>query len=317
MKIIRDLKGGSLSQTSVISNGNEMWVRKSVSIENNREYGLVRWHSQIRKNQVLRDLFPEYVLPIINSGIDGDFYFFDLPFLENSQNLFEALNSGVSERLIAKHLYEIVKRIAANRLEGVPGSFSVYLFEEVLRPLLRASNEVDNEITCLTQEEIRFFKNRINFIIPKIKQLISSYSDIELFESFTHGNLTLENVIWDYDNSRLFLIDSYAETYCESVLGDVSQIYQSSLSGYEAVSNLFSKGEISTINYPYFQIPEVLKAFGAEFDSFISSEEWYDYQILKLFRASQFTRMFPFKIVNNPRLAFLFLNHAMDLLEDF
>lgn len=317
MKIIRDLKGGSLSQTSVIFDGNDKLVRKSVSIENNREYGLVRWHSQIRKNQILRDLFPEYVLPIVNAGIEEDFYFFDLPFLENSHNLFEALNSGVSEQLIAKELFELVKKMAANRLESVPGSFSVYLFEEVLRPLLRASNEVNNESSSLTQDESRYFHSRIKFIIPNIERLISHYSGFELFESFTHGNLTLENVIWDYDNNRLFLIDSYSETYCESVLGDVSQIYQSSLSGYEAVSNLFWEGQIPTINYPYSQVPEVLKAFSREFESFISCERWYDSQIINLFQASQFTRMFPFKIVNNPRLAFLFLNHAMDLLEDF
>ena len=46
----------------------------------------------------------------------------------------------------------------------------------------------------------------------------------------------------------------------------------------------------------------------------LSNEQWYYEQILLILRASQFTRMFPFKLVNNPKSGFLFMNHAVDLI---
>ena len=126
----------------------------------------------------------------------------------------------------------------------------------------------------------------------------------------------MENAIWDYDSNKILMIDVYAETYCETVMGDISQIYQSSRSGYEAVSGYFETSQCPIIEYPYQQIPKKLIDFSQFFEKLICKEHWYDQKLVSLFLASQFTRMFPFKLVNNPRGGFLFINHAIDLLRN-
>ena len=63
MKLIKELKGGSLSKTIVVQNENNFFVRKKISISMEREYGLVRWQSQIRKLQILYNNFPKNTLP--------------------------------------------------------------------------------------------------------------------------------------------------------------------------------------------------------------------------------------------------------------
>ena len=55
MKVIHNLKGGSLSRTSVVMDGKDKFVRKYILIDTDREYGLVRWQSQPRKMQLLRN----------------------------------------------------------------------------------------------------------------------------------------------------------------------------------------------------------------------------------------------------------------------
>ena len=86
MKVYKTLKGGSLSKTEVISDGTKKFVRKSISCIDNREYGLVRWQSQIRKLQLLNHFIPGSCVIVERVGVCDDFYYYDIPFYENSIN---------------------------------------------------------------------------------------------------------------------------------------------------------------------------------------------------------------------------------------
>ena len=53
MKILerRLLKGGSLAGTYVITTSSGQYVRKEISLVENREYGYQRWYSQLKRLQ--------------------------------------------------------------------------------------------------------------------------------------------------------------------------------------------------------------------------------------------------------------------------
>ena len=91
MKIVSELKGGSLSCTKIIERNGKSYVRKSVSTELNREYGLVRWQSQIRKQQILERILGDSVATICEVGVDGDAFYFDMPFMCGGVNCVAAL----------------------------------------------------------------------------------------------------------------------------------------------------------------------------------------------------------------------------------
>jgi hypothetical protein len=64
-KILEVLKGGSLGKTELIQmDDGDLRVRKSISSLKNREYGEVRWHSQLKRlqryNSLLPGLFPSF-----------------------------------------------------------------------------------------------------------------------------------------------------------------------------------------------------------------------------------------------------------------
>ena len=55
MKVITTFKGGSLSSTLLMQDNKDMFVRKTVSLVENREYGYQRWYSQLKKLQRYED----------------------------------------------------------------------------------------------------------------------------------------------------------------------------------------------------------------------------------------------------------------------
>ena len=316
MEIVKELKGGSLSKTVVIFDGDRYLVRKLISRTHNREYGLVRWQSQIRKLQLLNNFLP-FSTPIIERvGEENNYFFYDIPYYENSVNCSDALLQGESTQLIAESIVELLKGMVSIKLGSVRGSLSLYICEEILSPLQQASDHIDTGILQLYNNEKRIFHDAIESAVSIATELHHKYRVLEVPESLTHGNLTLENLLWDPNTKKLTMIDPYAETYCESIVGDISQLLQSSLSGYEYISEIYEYGDFSILEYPSDKIPKRLIRFSRILASLLIEEKWYSSDHLQLFRASQFTRMYPFKLEKSPRQAAAFMMHGIKLLRN-
>ena len=135
-------------------------------------------------------------------------------------------------------------------------------------------------------------------------------------ESLTHGNLTLENALYNHTSKSIILIDPYSETYSESVLGDFSQLMQSSVGLYEEI---VSGGESGVTDF--FEVSINPKKtgvyyFGECLKRHIDQLSLDDQKIVTLFHAAQFVRMFPFKINKTPRLAIYFLLYGLKIIEE-
>jgi hypothetical protein len=168
----------------------------------------------------------------------------------------------------------------------------------------------------LNEQELEVFKEAVRKAFTVVDRLLRKVKNLEVRESLTHGNFTLENMLWDAESSKILMIDPYAETYCESIMGDVSQLFQSSESGYEIISNLFESQDYPIDKYPIDKIPACFTDFSRQLIKIVERESWYSEDYLVLFRASQFTRMFPFKLVNSPRQGVAFMLHGIKLLEE-
>jgi hypothetical protein len=69
------------------------------------------------------------------------------------------------------------------------------------------------------------------------------------------------------------------------------------------------------MDYPNYSIPQELTTFADSLLQGLSKEAWFIDEYLTLFKASQFTRMFPFKLAREPRLGILFMLHAISLIK--
>ena len=313
--ILKELKGGSLSKTVVIEEDGKKLVRKFISRNINREYGLVRWQSQIRKLQIMSQAIGSRNVPkILSLGVQDDNYYYDIEYLENSKNLLDYLiepYENVKVNTAFENLFGVIESYRKTSFGPVKGSFSLYMQEEIVSVLKRVLS--DSHVNSLSSSDFDGVEKLCNEAFELIDSNKDYLKQIELVETLTHGNLTLENTMID-TAGRIKLIDLYAETYCESWLGDVSQIMQSCIGNYELVNDLdesafhclFTEISISE-NASYEEFRQLL-------NKFISKLSHDDKLVLEVFYASQFIRMFPFKIDKTPRKALYFIIKGLGIL---
>ena len=136
MKITK-LKGGSLSSTSLYEDGNKKFIRKSVSTKDNREYGYVRWYSQLKKLQRFGDtgLFPK----VLNVGYENNTAYFDIEYLEGYRDIKTILIEDSMTYDVVEKIHDAMMRAFDNLHRKMyipnPGGPKLYFKEEVAQKL--------------------------------------------------------------------------------------------------------------------------------------------------------------------------------------
>jgi hypothetical protein len=99
------LKGGSLSSTYHCTTIGEEFIRKSIDRSVNREYGFVRWYSQLKKLQRYNTQYPNLFPKVLRSGVHNDQPYFDLEYLDGFQDI--KTIHGISAGSIVGTIYSL------------------------------------------------------------------------------------------------------------------------------------------------------------------------------------------------------------------
>lgn len=293
------LKGGSLAGTYECRDKNLHFIRKAVSLTENREFGFYRWFSQLKKLQRLEKLYPDLFPRVINIGLEGGMAYFDLEFIENSLTAHAYLLGHTSPKEVEVLFRELVRTMDLLHKVLMPsfrGGFDLYLDQEVTHALN----------FCMDDPVFRAFANHRTIIFngTEVPSLISRLAEMKVLaarhykkpqECLTHGNITLENLLFVPKKNRLVFIDLYEENYIDTVWNDYSQILQSCNGLYECynASTPLVRGNEVTAAIPY---APGLDAFNQRFTALLRERLSPDELVItKLYEVSQFTRMLPFK----------------------
>ena len=290
------LKGGSLSSTYLYTVDDKKFVRKIINLSNEREYGFMRWYSQLKKNQRYHSLMPELFPKILNVSWNNNEAYFDIEYFGRYKDLKNLLNDNLSEKNIEninKTLWESFDKLHSNSLNLNYNAISLYFKEEVATKLSDALNY--KEFQNFTNYKY-FFLNDIK--VPnfnrKMDVIENMFSNIKLDnEEFIHGNPTLENTLYSIDDNKIIFIDLYEESIVDSQLLDYSQVLQCSRSYYGLINDnkvYVDQNKCSHSNV----IPNTIKIFNNYFIKEINKRN-LNQEYIDLFEASQFIRMLPFK----------------------
>ena len=323
VKVLEILKGGSLGRTELIqTGGGDLRVRKSISSLKNREYGEVRWHSQLKRLQRYDSLVPGLFPKVLQLGTTEDSYFFDIEYFEGFCNLksyfCDHLPNQDQIELIAERVINSAARLHSyTNFDSYPGSLNVYLQEEVLQKLSDACDDRDFEVFSniptiyLNSIEIPSLKSQV----PWLREFVAKIDVAS--ECFTHGNLTLENILIHPESLEIRLIDPYDENIVDCREADFSQILQCSSSHYGIMSDYepIVNGAAVILEYkiptPLIQFNEVVLR------SFDSSALNLNNELLNFLHLSQFVRMLPFKVQSgNLNKAILFYALSCKLMQE-
>ena len=322
---MRILKGGSLSRTGVI---NEKYVRKEVDLYSDIEYGYNRWYSQLKRLQRYNEMFPDLFIPVLDFGVGDSYYdnkkcaYYTMPYMADSMNGYEYLNSVNTKEEATSFFNKLQASIKpmydSLKLKSNSGGFDLYKNSDIDRPLLMAnknttfSNFIKYDSINFIGEDIPSFHKNINIFYK-----LMSKNYVNPTECFTHGNLTLENILYEPQKEKIWLIDPYDETTIDSDLAEYSQLLQSSNSLYEYYNNKDCKIVENNIIMENINIPNGIRYFNDELTKFINTNySKEDIISIKILEISQFIRIIPFKIEKDLNKAIFFYGLASNLLNN-
>lgn len=316
------LKGGSLSGTFLIEDDDKkLFVRKEVSLVENREYGFQRWYSQLKKMQRYSKIFPGLFPDILSFRIDENdskIAYFDMEYKEDTVNAHEWLmctDDLEKIKIFSDSLIQHMKMIHEQEMVSDPAAIELYIREEISMRLQDSviGDEISNYHELIFNGvHVKPFMSQLDDYIRIFKKYYTSKTEV-----FTHGNITLENLLYDEESNMFFFLDPYEENIVDSKLAEYSQILQSSSSNYEIYMNGITMIEGNVINQTITHSPGV-DAFNLFFNDHLRevlSQE--DFVVVKMFEISQFIRMLPFKKVVDKSKMMLFYAIASKLFQDF
>ena len=314
------LKGGSLSSTYLIEEGDKKFIRKCVSLTKDREYGYVRWYSQLKKLQRLESDLPGLFPKVLNVSYDDGEAYFDLEYLSNHKNLFEILtDKKLSLNEVEKIHHAFVTGLRAiHKFSYRPNSGAplLYFIEEVEQKIEDARK--NDKFNSFYERGTYEFKSAITHGLNNyLDELKNYFSELKLeSEEHIHGNPTLENTMYSFKDNSIVFIDPYEESIIDTKFLDYAMVLQSSRSHYELYNSATVSYREHTV-MPYInikRIPEPLEYFNQLFESTIKKE---DKMLIDVLEATQFIRMLPFKCAaGHVSHAKYFYIHACHLLRN-
>ena len=311
--IIERLKGGSLSETLLYRSQSESFVRKTISLTENREYGFQRWYSQLKKIQRFNVDYPNLFPNLLNYGLDGDNAYFDIEYFENSKNLYEILCKDIKQKEINKIfslLIESFEGLHDEKICSFDSAIELYFREEIVQKIndCLSSSRFKN---ILEKKYLIYNGEKITGVYWELDNYMKLFSKtyINKKDCFTHGNSTLENILYDSSANKIIFIDPYEENIIDSKFAEYSQILQSCSSKYEYLNNIKTKFDSKGFTF-IDNFPHNLKKFNEMFNLYLRKLTESDYILVRLFEISQFIRMLPFKKDVNEEKMLFFYAHA-------
>jgi hypothetical protein len=322
-RLLEVFKGGSLSRTELLENSKlKKIVRKSISKVDNREYGFIRWQSQYKRLQRYNQIFPEVFPKLLAVGFENSFYYFDLEYLEGFINLKDYMSNYTVEDFevaeIAEKVFELANCMHSKiKFKSNPGVFDFYLQEECFN---KFDDAKQNPLFLEFTKHRKIVFNDVQFDNLEKNQgwLLDFASQLKINnECYSHGNLTLENILYNPESKVCKFIDPYEENIIDCSEADFSQIKQCSIGHYGLLMKTSPLINLNKINIKY-EIPQTFSAFNVKFQQLILENlNNYNHFVEDFLYASQFYRMLPFKIQSgNIEQAILFYGVACKLVHD-
>ena len=153
---LEDLKGGSLSTTELHEIDGVRYIKKRINLVKEREYGFVRWYSQLKKIQRYSVEFPNICPKIIDVSYETNDAILTLEYMEGFRDIKTILSEDkLNEEQIIKivdAVWSAFDIIHSKKYPPIAGAPMLYYKEEVRQKLDDALHDY---------KFLEFFKNSV------------------------------------------------------------------------------------------------------------------------------------------------------------
>lgn len=310
------LKGGSLSSTYLMENEKGKFIRKMVNTKVNREYGYMRWYSQLKKLQRYNAEFPHLYPRIIKVGTDGDQAYFDLEYLKTYKDIKTIFTEReLSEKELQKinkaiwDAFMVMHRYSYGAISGAP----LLYFREEVEQKLEDAKKFPEFMEFFNYGTYQYYGGIVHGITNYMDEMRNFFTEMKLIEEESiHGNPTLENMMYSFTDDSVKFVDPYEESVIDSRFLDYAQVLQCSRSWYGITNDGGVTVNENVVNSDII-VPKNFREFNKIFEKEIAEPRMK--QIVNVLEATQFIRMLPFKLAAGELdKAKYFYVHACSLL---
>jgi len=202
-KILKELSGFSGCKILLIEKEGVHIVRK---ISKSPDYNIRMIEQKDKQEYFYHHLQTQLIRTpkILDSGYLNGLFYFDMEYI-NGISMVKFIEKANLEELISisKKIIELIKLFANSKKEEI-----IFLNQKILKKL----NEINDKEKDSSE------------LINEIKKLIKDENE-EIISTFCHGDLTLENIIYDEENKVYYLID-FLDSFIDHYWQDVSKLFQ-------------------------------------------------------------------------------------------
>ena len=296
MTIVIPLKGGSLSRTYRLPQYE--LVGKEIVRDKNREYGFIRWYSQMKKLQRYNTQYPNLFPKVIGINVDDNKATFKIEYMEGFRDIKNILaNDTLTDEQIfriSQAVWKGFEQLHSVTHDPIPGAGKLYFEEEVIQKLKDAL-AIPEFAEFHAHGTYEYNGRIVQGMGAYIHEMENFFKELKLIqEENIHGNPTLENILYSFEEDRVVFIDVYDESMIDSRFLDYAQVLQCSRSHYGYIND--NKVEIGGVSVTHrLEIPTNFETFNYHFESEIAEKRIKE--IVDVFEATQFIRMLPFKVL--------------------
>lgn len=139
---------------------------------------------------------------VLDSGWIGELFFFDMEYIRGI-NLIEHILTASPEEL--KEIVSTIIKLL-ERLEST-----------------ESNNEI--EIESKIDLKIKEIKSKINLNLSCYNSIMDGLRELVLKETFCHGDLNFENILYDRESNSYYLID-FLDSFIEHYFFDITKLFQ-------------------------------------------------------------------------------------------
>ena len=233
-KIIKNFKGNSFSATALFcdTSNNSLFVRKHIF-----KNTLSNLHYEKLKRQ-LEDLkrfkyYEDNLTPKILRECDNlhEFYF-DMEYMEEYKQL-DSYPKSIQMDVLQKVISELSDKVYAYKKKNDSLNFVNQFFKTKIYPKLDTFENYSPVFDHLINSKSVSINNKEYFGIREILRKLKLDSYNTEYLNPIHGDLSLENILYDESSNKFVLIDMEGSRYVDSCYFDLAKIFQSVVSNYK------------------------------------------------------------------------------------
>jgi len=247
IKIVSDMSANSFAKTYLLKNGEKHFVRKHIFKEGReKHYGQLKR----QKNDIERmNFIAKGVCPKIYCEHDSDIeYYYDMEYLSGYKPLSEFDDEGVVLFALEKILDVMRSSIYTYSTRVDPLVWVHEFLQEKIYPKFTSFSLLGEDFLTIIESEEIWINEKKYVGLRKLFDLLD-FQDLGPREiSIVHGDLTLENILYNNENKDVRLIDMDGSRLFDAKELDLGKQAQSIIANYQSWKSLEGSNLIRSVN---------------------------------------------------------------------